>query len=267
MKKIFILLILLSLSLCTTVFASNNSSLTIQFRNINNKEFVYPKGIVIGIYNNQDKLITSITSTGESKLEYLGLPLNSNYYLKEISTIPGYKLNTNKVSFWYFGGTTTFSYYMDLEVETGKFNLTKVLDEGSLTTYESNVSFSIYTEENILFKKILTNDLGNASISLPYGSYYLKQDEKYLNYNIPSIYNFTINSNNLNVNKTLTDYKEHTIINNTYDAASEVVSPKNDDNAQEEINVTNVPNTLNNSYLLLSLISFLVLNIYVKKNI
>ena len=57
------------------------------------------------------------------------------------------------------------------------------------------------------------------------------------------------------------------IINNTYDAASEAVSPKNDDNAQEEINVTNVPNTLNNSYLLLSLIIFLVLNIYVKKNI
>lgn len=104
------------------------------------------------------------------------------------------------------GNYETFDkeYSFNIKVEEGTLNLTKK-DEND--NYLSNATYEVYNE-NILVDKLITDSNGKASINLPYGKYKLKEVEAPKGYELDSnVYEFEINSSNLNIEYNLTDSK------------------------------------------------------------
>lgn len=104
------------------------------------------------------------------------------------------------------GNYETFDkeYSFNIKVEEGTLNLTKKDEDDN---YLSNATYEVYNE-NILVDKLITDSNGKASVNLPYGKYKLKEVEAPKGYELDSnVYEFEINSSNLNIEYNLTDSK------------------------------------------------------------
>lgn len=137
------------------------------------------EGAIYDIYDAEtDKIVLTIT-TGENGYVKSGeLPALGRYYAKEKAPSIGYQLDKTK---YYFEITKdnlhpTIDVYE--KVISLNYDITKVFANDLKTEImmpEPNIEFGFYNSSGELFKKEVTDKNGNIKITLPYGTYTVKQ--------------------------------------------------------------------------------------------
>lgn len=122
-------------------------------------------------YNNVliDKLVTN--ENGIAKKEYLP---KGEYYIREASASPGYKLDANTYKVYLNKDNKNVIINSYEEVIKGNLNIEKYYGENEVYTYENGAKFEIYDINNNYIDTITTAD-GIANKKLDYGKYLVKQ--------------------------------------------------------------------------------------------
>jgi uncharacterized surface anchored protein len=134
------------------------------------------KGAKYGVYNNNNELITELTTdengkaTSDLVLEY------GDYYIKEIEPSKGYLIDETKYEFE-SKGTEKNSINVKENVIKATININKyyVLALSDEKQPESNVNFELYNSSGKKIKELVTDENGVIKITLPYGKYTLHQ--------------------------------------------------------------------------------------------
>ena len=150
------------------------------------------KDIEFNLYDEKDKLIETL-KTNENGVIEKELPLGK-YYLIEKTVLPLYKENKNK---YYFEIKKKGDYGIDVnleinnELKKGGIELFKKGEDYKFVNNEiiyektelANIKFEIYSENDIFYKTIKTNDDGYVKyMDLPLGKYYLIEKSVSNNY-------------------------------------------------------------------------------------
>jgi len=130
-------------------------------------------GSIFTLTDENNKVIEELTiANNQSTLN--NIPLGK-YYLKETTPGTGYLLNDNT----YEINITKENYKQQITIENKIIEKTITIEKkyGNTNSLmaEANISFDIYNSNNEKISTITTNNLGIASITLPYGTYTLKQ--------------------------------------------------------------------------------------------
>ena len=167
-------------------------------------------GATYGIYRrDNDILMGTITTDENGYAESESILSYGNYYLKELKSSMGYKLDSNK---YYFDiNSNSKNVHVDVfeEVIKGRIKITKQdsetnickpLGEGIL----SGAKYQIVDINNNVVDTITINDnCTGTSKELPYGKYKVKEIEASKGYKIDNnIYDVSIDSDNLEINVT-----------------------------------------------------------------
>lgn len=167
------------------------------------------EGAVYGIYDTSDNLIQTITTdkNGYAKSNYL--PYFGRFYLKEISPSKGYLLNEDKISFDSSKDELLTYVKTPEDVITRDYEITKVYasDKTQIMTPEVGVEFGIYNRNNILVKKLTTDNEGKIYFKLPYGRYTLKQLSSTSGHEFIKDFEFEIKDLGPTVNKVFSNAK------------------------------------------------------------
>ena len=165
-------------------------------------------GATYGIYRrDNDILMGTITTDENGYAESESILSYGNYYLKELKSSMGYKLDSNK---YYFDiNSNSKNVHVDVfeEVIKGRIKITKQdsetnickpLGEGIL----SGAKYQIVDINNNVVDTITINDnCTGTSKELPYGKYKVKEIEASKGYKIDNnIYDVSIDSDNLEIN-------------------------------------------------------------------
>ena len=165
-------------------------------------------GAKYGIYRrDNDILMGTITTDENGYAESESILSYGNYYLKELKSSMGYKLDSNK---YYFDiNSNSKNVHVDVfeDVIKGKIKITKQdsetntckpLGEGIL----SGAKYQIIDINNNVVDTITINDnCTGTSKELPYGKYKVKEIEASKGYKIDTnIYDVSIDSDNLEIN-------------------------------------------------------------------
>ncbi len=167
-------------------------------------------GAKYGIYRrDNDILMGTITTDENGYAESESILSYGNYYLKELKSSMGYKLDSNK---YYFDiNSNSKNVHVDVfeDVIKGKIKITKQdsetntckpLGEGILSGAKYQI---IDINNNVVDTIIINNDCTGTSKELPYGKYKVKEIEASKGYKIDNnIYDVSIDSDNLEINVT-----------------------------------------------------------------
>lgn len=160
-------------------------------------------GAVYEIYNSNDEYITSISTDEMGQGKSINLPNLGRYYLKEKSSSKGYLVDDTK---YYFDMSLdninpTINVYE--QVIKRSFEFTKIYssDKTGIMTPEKNIKFGIYDKNGKLVCEKVTDDEGKLYVTLPYGSYTLKQLTTTKNYEKMQDYNFEVREVGKTINK------------------------------------------------------------------
>ena len=135
-------------------------------------------GAVYGVYDaTTDALIQKLTTNNDGYAISDNLPSFGRYYLKELVASEGYTLDTTKYYFSSNIGSINATLRVKEKVITRNFEFTKVYatDKTGIMTPEVGIEFGIYDHNGNLFTKKITNNEGKIYVTLPYGSFTLKQ--------------------------------------------------------------------------------------------
>ena len=146
------------------------------------------EGIKFGLYNEDDELITSATTTKTGDVLFDVTIPYGNYYVKEISTLNNYYLSdfilpikfirNGKTEYQTIGdGYEIINYYKKCDLTIIK------VDEDTLKPL-SGVKFYIYNELGEIVKEVTTDEFGLITVSLPYGNYYIQEIKTLANYEL-----------------------------------------------------------------------------------
>jgi hypothetical protein len=131
-------------------------------------------GAIFGLYNDKNDLLKEVTIVNNKAIiENMDF---GTYYLIEEKSGEGYLLNNEKFKIEITPTNHNIIISIPNEVIKKKYIIHK--DYGSNDNNlspESNISFEILNNEEKQINVITTNDKGNAEITLPYGSYQLRQ--------------------------------------------------------------------------------------------
>ena len=136
-----------------------------------NNQLLPEENITFNIYDNKGNLFKDIT-TNKSGYASVELPYGT-YLIKQKNTTEGYKyiepftINIKDKS--------TLTYNLTNTIIKGKLEITKKLEENNQLLPEKNIVFNIYDNENNFYKEIITDEHGNVTTELPYGTYLIKQ--------------------------------------------------------------------------------------------
>jgi hypothetical protein len=163
------------------------------------------------LYDSNKKLVTTLTTDDQAHSTLNNLTLGT-YYLKEKTPSIGYKLNEETTEITIDKPNNSIILYE--EVIKSKIEILKLYGNknSEALTPESNITFNIYDKDNNLYSTITTNDQGECSTYLPYGSYTIKQENTTQGYEKISDINITINENSSSIirynlfNKEITPY-------------------------------------------------------------
>lgn len=160
-------------------------------------------GAKFAVYNSNMQKITEVTiKNNQAILKNLDY---GTYYLKELKAGTGYNLNPELLKFTLSKDNPNLELSTENDVIKAKIKIHKLYGSTNFQP-EANVAFNIYNSKNELVKSITTDELGNAEIELPYGTYTLIQISSANGYEKINPLTFTVSSN-----KTLTynlkDYK------------------------------------------------------------
>lgn len=138
-------------------------------------------GAVYELYNSNDKLVGTIT-TGKNNL-IKNIPMGT-YTLKEKTPSKGYLLDNNKYNIEITKDNLDVKLTVYEEIIKRKVEIFKVFASNTtgILTPEPNISFEIYDKNNKLINTITTDTEGYTSITLPYGTYRVKQINTTENY-------------------------------------------------------------------------------------
>ncbi len=167
-------------------------------------------GATYGIYRrDNDILMGTITTDENGYAESESILSYGNYYLKELKSSMGYKLDSNK---YYFDiNSNSKNVHVDVfeEVIKGRIKITKQdsetnickpLGEGILSGAKYQI---IDINNNVVDTITINNDCTGTSKELPYGKYKVKEIEASKGYKIDNnIYDVSIDSDNLEINVT-----------------------------------------------------------------
>lgn len=130
-------------------------------------------GTKFALYDVFDTKLEEYTLT-EEKLNITGLNYGK-YYIKEIKPGVGYTLNNNKYFFEITKQNTTPKITIENKVIEKEIIINKVYGTENNFKPEKDISFNIYNSKNEFITTIKTNNQGEAKITLPYGTYTIKQ--------------------------------------------------------------------------------------------
>ena len=167
-------------------------------------------GATYGIYRrDNDILMGTITTDENGYAESESILSYGNYYLKELKSSMGYKLDSNK---YYFDiNSNSKNVHVDVfeEVIKGRIKITKQdsetnickpLGEGILSGAKYQI---VDINNNVVDTIIINNDCTGTSKELPYGKYKVKEIEASKGYKRDNnIYDVSIDSDNLEINVT-----------------------------------------------------------------
>ena len=160
-------------------------------------------GAVYGVYDEYDALLTKITTDNNGYAKSTLLNKLGKFYVKEISSSNGYLLDNTKYYFEITEDNLNVSIQVKEVVIKGKFDILKLYGIDSLIP-ENNITFNIYLKStNKLINSITTDNNGVASITLPYGTYIIKQKNTTINYEKVSDFEINIDENNKIISKNL----------------------------------------------------------------
>lgn len=143
-------------------------------------------GAVYEVYKDNNKVGTiNINEDCKGSLSNLEM---GDYTLKEVQAGTGYTVDKEEYSFTIDKDNLDKTLTLDNEVIKRKVIITKLYGDKETNKYEkeANISFDIYDEDNVLIKTITTDENGEASITLPYGKYVIKQVNSTKNYDMSS---------------------------------------------------------------------------------
>ena len=130
-------------------------------------------GTKFALYDVFDTKLEEYTLT-EEKLNITGLNYGK-YYIKEIKPGVGYTLNNNKYFFEITKQNTTPKITIENKIIEKEIIINKVYGTENNFKPEKDISFNIYNSKNEFITTIKTNNQGEAKITLPYGTYTIKQ--------------------------------------------------------------------------------------------
>ncbi len=132
-------------------------------------------GATYELYNRNKELIDTIKTDQNAHATIKNLPLGT-YYIKEISPSPGYLLNPELKEIKIDKIDNEVIIYE--QVIKSKLEILKLFgsSETDILLPEPNITFKIFDNKNNLYTSLTTNDNGEGSVDLPYGTYNIKQD-------------------------------------------------------------------------------------------
>lgn len=136
-------------------------------------------GAVYDIYDaTTDEIVTTLTTTDNGIVKSGELPSLGRYYAKEKSPSVGYQLDNTKYYFEITRDNLHPSINVYEKIISLNYDITKVFANDLKTEImmpEPNVEFGFFNSKGELYKKEITDKNGNIKITLPYGSYTVKQ--------------------------------------------------------------------------------------------
>ena len=182
-------------------------------------------GAIYSLYDENNNLIKDLIIENNQSI-INNIPLGK-YYIKEKQAGIGYLLDTNTYEIDITKEKTKHQLIVENKVIEKTITIEKKYGDNNTFKSEENISFEIYNNNYERISTITTNNLGIAQITLPYGTYTIKQ-----------------------VNTT-DGYKKVDDINITIDNREEELIELKDLKIE-------VPNTSTNNYILLLILKFLL---------
>ena len=144
------------------------------------------------LYDKNNNLITTFT-TDNSCTNTIPNLYHDTYYIKQIKPSTGYKLNENIIEV----KITKDNNKVTLEEEVIKSNIeiNKLYEIEDDYKKEEGVLFNIYDNNNNLYKEITTTKDKKDIVTLPYGTYTIKQITTSYGYDMVKDINITIDEN------------------------------------------------------------------------
>lgn len=169
-----------------------------------NKESIYTlKDAIYGIYDLENNLIKEIKTDEKGNAQ--AKLTKGKYYLKELKAPLGYHLDETKHYFEIDKENLIKELILEEEVIESKIKLKKMYGNSSKELYdEPNITFLVY-KNNELINKITTNEIGEATIILPYGKYTIKQENTKEGYLKVNDFEITVDGKNKELKYELVD--------------------------------------------------------------
>ncbi len=128
---------------------------------------------IYGLYNSDDYLIKTfnLNDDGTYIIDELS---EGEYYLQELKTPLNFKPTSEKLYFNVLNDDLEIN--LKSELNTKKITISNYLiNHENILLPASNIKFAIYDLDNNLISTFSTNEFGNYSFELPYGTYKIKQ--------------------------------------------------------------------------------------------
>ncbi len=161
-------------------------------------------GAIYETFNEEGESIDSIeiiNNQGEIK----DIPFGT-YYLQETVPGKGYELNNEKYTFTLSEENPNYEITVSNAVIKKKITIQKVYGEENKIEPETNIQFEIINSNNEVIETVETNEQGEVEITLPYGTYTIKQVNTTEGYQMIEPFQIII-SNQEEETITLYDYK------------------------------------------------------------
>lgn len=164
-------------------------------------------GAKYGIYDTSGKLVEELTTDENAYAISNYLPSLGEFIIKEISPSNGYTLDKNSYSVVIDENNLLASVNVYEKVITGKIHITKVFAQATtgIMTPEANITFAILNSKNEVVKKVTTDENGMISITLPFGSYILRQLNSTSGYEVANDYSFSIDKDGKEIRKIISN--------------------------------------------------------------
>lgn len=149
-------------------------------------------GAIYSLYNENNELIKDLVIEHNQSI-INNLPLGK-YYLKEKESGIGYLLDTNTYEINITKEKSKHQVILENKVIEKTITIEKKYGDTNILKGEENISFEIINNRYEIINTITTNNLGIAEITLPYGTYTIRQINTTEGYN--KIDDFTIKVDN-----------------------------------------------------------------------
>lgn len=151
-------------------------------------------GAIYSLYDENNNLIQDLVIEHNQSI-INNLPLGK-YYLKEKESGIGYLLDTNIYEINITKEHSKHQVIVENKVIEKTITIEKKYGDTNILKEEENISFEIYNSKYERISTITTNNLGIASITLPYGTYTIKQINTTEGYNMVDDITITIDNTN-----------------------------------------------------------------------
>ena len=157
------------------------------------------KGALYGIYDEYNIRIGELTTTGDSIVTSDYLPKLGVFYLKEEKSSTGYELDPTKYYFEITNSNLNPKITVYEQIIEKEFELYKMFSDGGqsmILKAEPNITFDFYLESSMeLYESATTGSDGRLLVTLPYGTFIVRQRNTTPNHEKLEDFRVVINEN------------------------------------------------------------------------